>query len=129
MSISYTPNQQSVITAPTANILVSAAAGSGKTSVLVERIMRMITDPVNPVDIDRILVVTFTIEAATQMKDRIRSALDARLSAEPDNERGGGHDDADPQAVFSQIFLQRSSTPSSFSMSPSLHRGRPMTLK
>lgn len=87
MSITYTPNQQSVITAPTANILVSAAAGSGKTSVLVERIMRMITDPVNPVDIDRILVVTFTIEAATQMKDRIRSALDARLSAEPDNER------------------------------------------
>ena len=73
MSITYTPNQQSVITAPTANILVSAAAGSGKTSVLVERIMRMITDPVNPVDIDRILVVTFTIEAATQMKDRIRS--------------------------------------------------------
>ena len=87
MSITYTPNQQSVITAPTANILVSAAAGSGKTSVLVERIMRMITDPVNPVDIDRILVVTFTTEAASQMKDRIRSALDGRLAVEPDNER------------------------------------------
>ena len=87
MSITYTQNQQSVIDAPTANILVSAAAGSGKTSVLVERIMRMITDPVNPVDIDRILVVTFTNEAATQMKDRIRSALDDRLSDEPDNER------------------------------------------
>ena len=87
MSITYTQNQQSVIDAPTANILVSAAAGSGKTSVLVERIMRMITDPVNPVDIDRILVVTFTNEAATQMKDRLRSALDDRLADEPDTER------------------------------------------
>lgn len=82
-----TPEQREVVNAKTTDLLVAAAAGSGKTSVLVERILRMITDPADPVDIDRILIVTFTNDAAAQMRDRIRDAIDARLASEPDNER------------------------------------------
>ena len=56
----WTEEQQKVIDVRGKNILVSAAAGSGKTAVLVERILSMITDEKKPVDIDRLLVVTFT---------------------------------------------------------------------
>ncbi len=69
------------------NILVSAAAGSGKTSVLVERVIRMLTDEHNPVDADKLLIVTFTRLAAGEMKNRINEAL-AKLSFEnPDDLR------------------------------------------
>lgn len=68
------------------NILVSAAAGSGKTAVLVERIIQKITDEKKPIDIDRLLVVTFTKAAAAEMRDRISTALTVRLQEEPDNE-------------------------------------------
>ena len=54
MAVSFTEDQQKVITLRNRNLLVSAAAGSGKTAVLVERIIRMITDKENPVDIDRL---------------------------------------------------------------------------
>ena len=68
MAINFTPEQQKVIELRNRNILVSAAAGSGKTAVLVERIIRMITDEKNPVDIDRLLIVTFTNAAAAEMR-------------------------------------------------------------
>ena len=58
---------------------MSAAAGSGKTAVLVERIVRMVTDPDHPVDIDRLLVMTFTNAAAAEMRERIGDALEKRL--------------------------------------------------
>jgi len=64
-------------------VLVSAAAGSGKTAVLVERIISMITDPDKNIDIDRLVVVTFTKAAAAQMKDKIRKALDSMLDENP----------------------------------------------
>ncbi len=83
----FSPEQEKVIYLRNKNILVSAAAGSGKTSVLVERIMKRITDPKNPVDIDRILTVTFTNAAAAEMKDRIRKGLRNALKAEPENSR------------------------------------------
>ncbi|MBQ7933942.1 MAG: UvrD-helicase domain-containing protein, partial [Lachnospiraceae bacterium] len=60
MAINYTPDQLKVIELHGCNVLVSAAAGSGKTAVLVERIIRMICDENHPVDIDRLLIVTFT---------------------------------------------------------------------
>ncbi len=66
MSIEFTPDQQKVIDLRERNILVSAAAGSGKTAVLVERIVRMVCDEEHPVDIDRLLVVTFTNAAAAE---------------------------------------------------------------
>ena len=75
----WTKEQQEVINARDCNILVSAAAGSGKTAVLVERILSRVTDPVHPMDIDRLLVVTFTRAAAGEMKDRIGQALEERL--------------------------------------------------
>lgn len=81
----FTPEQQKIIDARNCNILVSAAAGSGKTAVLVERIIRLITDENNPVDIDRFLVVTFTRAAASQMKDKIAKAINDRLDKEPGN--------------------------------------------
>lgn len=76
----FTDDQKKVINLDGRNILCSAAAGSGKTAVLVERIMRKITDIANPVDVDRLLVVTYTRAAAAEMRDRLRTALDERLS-------------------------------------------------
>ena len=86
MGVSWTREQQQVIDLRKRNILVSAAAGSGKTAVLVERIIKMITEGEHPVDIDRLLVVTFTNAAAAQMRERITKALSDRVEAEPDNE-------------------------------------------
>ena len=68
------------------NILVSAAAGSGKTAVLVERIIRMICDGEHPADIDRLLIVTFTNAAAAEMRERIAAGITARLETDPGNE-------------------------------------------
>lgn len=85
MGVMWTKEQQKVIDERGRNILVSAAAGSGKTAVLVERIIKKITDSKNPVDIDRLLVVTFTHAAATEMKERIGAALDKRMAKDPDN--------------------------------------------
>lgn len=73
--INWTDAQQNVIDARDKNILVAAGAGSGKTTVLVERIIEMITDEKNPIDIDKFLIVTFTRSAAAQMKDKIRERL------------------------------------------------------
>lgn len=86
MAFSFTPAQQKVLDARGHNVLVSAAAGSGKTAVLVERIVRLVSDGENPVDIDRLLVVTFTRAAAAQMRERIGQALAQRLSREPKNQ-------------------------------------------
>ena len=86
MSISFTEKQQRVIDARGRNLLVSAAAGSGKTAVLVERIVKMVSDSEHPVDIDRLLVVTFTNAAASEMRERISKALNDRLAADPENE-------------------------------------------
>ena len=64
MSIQWSEKQQAVIDARGCSVLVSAAAGSGKTAVLVERLIRLLTDEKHPVDIERLLVVTFTMDPA-----------------------------------------------------------------
>ena len=86
MGVKWTEEQQKVISLRDRNILVSAAAGSGKTAVLVERILSKITDPEAPVDIDRLLIMTFTRAAAGEMKERISSAIESALYEDPDNE-------------------------------------------
>nr|MBC9198513.1 helicase-exonuclease AddAB subunit AddA [Paenibacillus sp. PL91] len=79
----WTDDQWDAIVTSGSNILVAAAAGSGKTAVLVERIIRKISANT---DVDRLLVATFTKAAAAEMKDRIRLALELELEREPDSE-------------------------------------------
>ncbi|MCC6094249.1 MAG: UvrD-helicase domain-containing protein [Eubacterium sp.] len=85
MAVKWTAEQSQVIHQRGTNILASAAAGSGKTAVLVEHIISLVTDPVHPVDIDHLLVVTFTRAAAGEMKDRIGRALEERLRENPED--------------------------------------------
>ena len=73
--IRWTEEQLNVIGSRDQSLLVSAAAGSGKTAVLVQRILDQILDPEHPVDIDRMLVVTFTNAAASQLREKIREKL------------------------------------------------------
>ncbi len=82
----WTEEQRQAIEAEGGTILVSAAAGSGKTAVLVERVIRLITRRGNPIPADRLLVVTFTKAAAAEMKQRISFALAERIAAEPGNQ-------------------------------------------
>ena len=86
MAVTFTLEQQRAIDLHGCNILVSAAAGSGKTAVLVERIVRMVCDETHPVDIDRLLIVTFTNAAAAEMRERISVGISKRLSENPESE-------------------------------------------
>ena len=84
--VKWTDNQIDAIDARGGAVLVSAAAGSGKTAVLVERAIQMITDPVSPVDADRLLVVTYTRAAAREMKERIDKRLEEMIENNPFDE-------------------------------------------
>ena len=81
----WTPAQRAAIDDRGGALLVSAAAGSGKTAVLTERAVRLITDPEHPVDADRLLIVTFTNAAAAELRARIGQALLRRCQQEPGN--------------------------------------------
>ncbi|NLI93167.1 MAG: helicase-exonuclease AddAB subunit AddA [Peptococcaceae bacterium] len=81
----WTKEQWDVINAENSNLLVAAAAGAGKTAVLVRRIIRKITEHEHPADIDRLLVVTFTNAAAAEMRERIAEAIASELEKNPDN--------------------------------------------
>ena len=87
MNRQWTDDQMAAISLQNRGLLVSAAAGSGKTAVLVERIIRRVTAADHPMDVDRLLVVTFTKAAASEMKERIRDALEKEAEAHPDNAR------------------------------------------
>lgn len=84
--MAWTTQQQEIIDARGCNLLVSAAAGSGKTAVLVERIVQMVLDKNDPINLDEMLVVTFTKAAASQMRERIESKLEEELERQPANE-------------------------------------------
>lgn len=83
--MAWTTKQQDAIDARNCNLLVSAAAGSGKTAVLIERIIQRVLDKDNPVDIDTIVVVTFTRAAAEEMKNRLGAAFENELKKNPGN--------------------------------------------
>lgn len=85
METAWTKEQEKVIRIRDKNILVSAAAGSGKTAVLVERIIGRLTRETPAVDVDRLLVVTYTEAAAAEMKERIGAAIEKALNSNPDN--------------------------------------------
>lgn len=83
--IEFTPSQKKAITEKGSDMLVAAGAGSGKTAVLVERVIRLLCDTENPVYADELLIVTFTKAAAAEMKEKIYRALSERLAENPQN--------------------------------------------
>ena len=87
-------------------LLVSAAAGSGKTKVLVDRVMKYITDPNDPVNIDDFLIITYTKAAASELRAKIAKALTQRISEDPSNMR--------LQQQFRRLYLAQISTVHSF---------------
>lgn len=87
MARNWTPSQSTAITLKNCDLLVSAGAGSGKTAVLTERIIRHITDKESPSDINRMLIVTFTKAAAGELKERISTALYNAIAENPTDKR------------------------------------------
>lgn len=85
MSKQWTNEQKNAIESLGGTLLVSAAAGSGKTAVLVERVIKRLTDTNNPCDADKLLIVTFTRAATSEMRERISSALARQLKIDPTN--------------------------------------------
>ena len=83
----FTRDQTNAIVTRDKSLLVSAAAGSGKTATLTERIIRSLTDPEKPEDINRMLIVTFTNAAVAELRERITAALKEKLAEEPENKR------------------------------------------
>ena len=85
MATKWTDEQLSAINTRDKTLLVSAAAGSGKTATLTERIIRSLTDPDSTMDIDSVLVVTFTNAAAGELRAKISRALTKAVEANPDD--------------------------------------------
>ena len=83
--MAWTNEQQQAITLRNSSLIVSAAAGSGKTSVLVERLIQILSDTTEKVFADRMIVVTFTNDAAAEMKQRLQTAFEKRIAEEPEN--------------------------------------------
>lgn len=81
----WTTEQESVINHTAGDLLVAAAAGSGKTAVLVQHVISRIMDPVNPVKLSEMVIMTFTEAAAQEMRDRIKAALEEKLREHPDS--------------------------------------------
>ena len=87
MSVQFTENQRRAVEYRGGTLLVSAAAGSGKTRVLTERLVRYVADGAAPVDVDRFLVITFTRAAAAELRSRIMAALSALAAQRPGDAR------------------------------------------
>lgn len=103
MSSNWTAGQLDAITAKNTSVIVSAAAGSGKTSVLVERLLRILSDRENKTPADRIIVVTFTNDAAAQMKQRLAEAISKQLELDPSDEWLAHQQSLIPSAKISTI--------------------------
>jgi ATP-dependent helicase/nuclease subunit A len=101
-----TPAQQAAVDDRCGALLVSAAAGSGKTKVLVERLMAMICDPAQPADVDEFLIITYTNAAAQELRGKIAAELGKRLAAQPENRR--------LQRQLTKLYLAQISTVHAF---------------
>lgn len=86
MSVKWTNDQLSAIETTDKAVIVSAAAGSGKTAVLIERVIRLLTDEENKLPADKLLAVTFTNDAAAQMREKLSQALNKKIEQDPTNE-------------------------------------------
>ena len=85
MAEQLTPQQAQAVNDRGGNLLVSAAAGSGKTKVLVDRLMAYLTDPNDPANIDEFLIITYTKAAASELRGKIAAKLSERIAQEPEN--------------------------------------------
>lgn len=85
MAEKLTPQQAQAVTNRGGKLLVSAAAGSGKTKVLVDRLLQYLTDPVNPANLDDFLIITYTKAAASELRGKIAAKLTERIAQEPEN--------------------------------------------
>ena len=83
--LTFTDDQWKAIWATGRDILVSAAAGSGKTKVLITRMIEKVINEENPIDVDELLVVTFTNAAAAEMRHRMAEALEEAIAEKPDS--------------------------------------------
>ncbi len=103
MAVQWTSQQKQVIETRNRNLLVAAAAGSGKTAVLVERIIQRISAGKKPLNVDQLLVMTFTSAAAAEMRERIGAAVEQLLKEDPDNEHLWLQEALIPQAQITTI--------------------------
>ena len=106
MAEKLTPQQQEAVCNRGGNLLVSAAAGSGKTKVLVDRLLSYIGDPVNPANLDEFLIITYTKAAASELRGKIAAKLTERIAQEPENKH--------LQKQMQRLFLAKISTVHSF---------------
>ena len=104
--IKLTPQQQLAVDSEGGALLVSAAAGSGKTKVLVDRVMRRLCDPNDPKNISSFLIITYTKAAAGELRGKIAAAIGQELTRQPDNRH--------LQRQLSRIYLAQISTVHSF---------------
>ena len=102
MAEKLTPQQQQAVENRGGNLLVSAAAGSGKTKVLVDRLLSYLTDPVNPANLDDFLIITYTKAAAAELRGKIAAKLTQRIAEEPENRH--------LQRQMQRLFLTKIST-------------------
>ena len=106
MAEKLTPQQQMAVSDRGGKLLVSAAAGSGKTKVLVDRLLSYLTDPVSPANLDDFLIITYTKAAASELRDKIASKLSDRIAQEPSNRH--------LQQQMQRLYLAKISTVHSF---------------
>ena len=109
--MAWTNEQQQAITLRDSSLIVSAAAGSGKTSVLVERLIQILSDPTEKVFADRMIVVTFTNDAAAEMKQRLQTAFEKRIAEEPENRWLRQQQLPLPAAKISTIIIRKEALP------------------
>ena len=106
MAEKLTPQQHQAVHNRGGKLLVSAAAGSGKTKVLVDRILSYLTDPADPANLDDFLIITYTKAAASELRSKIASKLTERIAQEPENKH--------LQKQIQRLFLAKISTVHSF---------------
>lgn len=102
MADRLTPQQAQAVHNRGGKLLVSAAAGSGKTKVLVDRLLSYLTDPVNPANLDEFLIITYTKAAASELRGKIAAKLTQRIAEEPENRH--------LQKQMQRLFLTKIST-------------------
>ncbi len=106
MAENLTPQQRQAVENRGGKLLVSAAAGSGKTKVLVDRLLSYLTDPDNPADIDSFLIITYTKAAAAELRGKIAKRLSEAVAASPENRH--------LQRQLQRLFLTKISTVHAF---------------